>query len=83
MGKIYTSILNRRITFYVNIYVKIAKAQAGFREGYTTVDNAFILSACVQKYLNKKDGRLYVCFVDFEKAFDNVNRNKLWNVLKQ
>ena len=81
-GKIYTSVLKRRITFYVNIYDKIAEAQAGFREVYSTTDNAFILSTCIQKYLNKKGGRLYVCFVDFEKAFDNVNRNKLWSILK-
>ena len=81
-GKIYISVLNRRITFYVNIYDKIAEAEAGFREGYSTTDNAFILSTCIQTYFNKKGSRLYVCFVDFEKAFDNVNRNKLWSKLK-
>ena len=30
----------------------------------------------------RKRSRLYVCFVDFKKAFDSVNRNKLWQVLK-
>ena len=37
-GKIYTSIINRGITFYFNIYGKVSDAQAGFREGYSTVD---------------------------------------------
>ena len=80
-GKIYVSIINRRVTFYVNVYDKISEAQAGFREGYSTIDNAFILSAILQKYLNRKGGKLYVCFVDFKKAFDSVNRQKLWQVL--
>ena len=81
-GKIYTSILNRRLTFYVNIYGKIVESQSGFREGYCTIDNAFILMSIIQKYLCKKKGRIYVCFVDFQKALDSVHREKLWQVLK-
>ena len=81
-GKIYTSIINRRITFYINIYGKISDAQAGFREGYSTIDNAFILNALIQNHISRKRSRLYVCFVDFKKAFDSVNGNKLWQVLK-
>ena len=81
-GKNYTSIINRRITFYINIYGKVSDAQAGFREGYSTVDNAFILNALIQNHIVRKRSKLYVCFVDFKKAFDSVNRNKLWQVLK-
>lgn len=80
-GKIYTSILNRRLTFFVNMYNKITESQAGFREGYSTIDNAFILMSLIQKYLTKKKSKLYVCFVDFQKAFDSVHRDKLWKVL--
>ena len=80
--KIYTSILNRRLTFYVNIYGKTAESQSGFREGYCTIDNAFILMSIIQKHLCKKKGRIYVCFVDFQKAFDSELREKLWQVLK-
>ena len=82
IGKIYTSILNRRITFYVNMYGKISEAQFGFREGYSTIDNAFILNSIIERYLAKKKGKIYVCFVDFKRAFDSVNRQKLWSVLK-
>ena len=56
------------------MYDKISECQAGFREGYSTVDNAFILNAFVDKYLSKKRGKLYVAFVDFKKAFDSVHR---------
>ena len=40
----------------------------------------FILLACVQKQFvaNRK---LYVAFIDFEKAFDSINRNLLWPIL--
>ena len=82
IGKIYTSILNRRITFYVNMYGKISEAQFGFREGYSTIDNAFILNSIIERYLAKKKGKIYVCFVDFKRTFDSVNRQKLWSVLK-
>ena len=66
-SKLYTSVLNRRVTFYVNMYDKISECQAGFREGYSNVDNAFILNAFVDKYLSKKRHKLYVAFVDFKK----------------
>ena len=36
----------------------------------------------VQKYLLKHT-KLYVAFVDFKKAFDSVNRNALWSVLRK
>ena len=81
-SKVYTSVLNRRVTFYANMYDKISEYQAGFREGYSTVDNAFILNAFVDKYLSKKGNKLYVVFVDFKKAFDSVHREKLWQVLR-
>ena len=81
-SKLYTSILNRRLTFYANMYDKISENQAGFREGYSTIDNAFILNAFLDKYLSKKGNKLYVAFVDFRKAFDSINRGKLWQVLR-
>lgn len=77
----YTSILSRRLNLYINIFDTIAEEQAGFREGYSTIDNAFILNSVIQKQLSKKGRKLYVAFVDSEKAFDSVNRHKLWSVL--
>ena len=80
-SKICTSIISRRVTFYINIYNKISESQAGFRGGYSYIDNAFILYSLIHKYLSKKRGKLYVAFVDLTKAFDLINRRKLWKVV--
>jgi len=61
---------------------KMIEEQAGFRAGYSTVDHIFSLYAMVQKHLLKHT-KLYVAFVDFKKAFDSVNRNALWSVLRK
>ena len=81
IGKIYTSIITRRITFFTNIYDKISESQAGFRQGYSTIDKALVLYSLVNKRLSKKKGKLYVAFVDLTKALDLVKRPKLWEVL--
>ena len=67
IGKIYTGIITRRITFYTNIYSKISEIQAGFREGYSAMDDAFVLYSLINKCLLKKKGKLYVAFVDLTK----------------
>lgn len=62
VGKIYISIINRRITFYVNMYGKISEAQFGFREGYPTIDRTLIVHVhpFIERYLHvaKKKGKL-------------------------
>ena len=62
---------------------KIAEEQNGFRTGHFTVDNMFVLCAIIQRYLLKKSGKVFVCFADFKKAFDTINRSVLWNVLRK
>jgi len=47
------------------------------------MDNVFVLYAIVQRYILKKSGKVYICFVDFKKAFDTVNRGVLWDVLRK
>ena len=41
------------------------------------------VQSLVQKHITKRLGRFYVLFVDFSKAFDSVNRQKLWGVLEK
>ena len=60
----------------------IGEEQAGFREKHTTIDQLFCLYTIINKYIRHKGGRqFYALFVDFEKAFDRVNRAALWQKL--
>ena len=81
-SKLYTSILNNRLTFWAESYEKIVESQAGFRKGYSTTDNIFILQSVIQRYISRIRGKLYAVFVDFRKAFDFVYRTQLWSILK-
>ena len=47
-------------------------AQAGFRRGYSAIDNVFCLQTMVQTYLSRTGGRFYCLYVDFKKAFDKI-----------
>ena len=53
-GKINTGVLNRRLTFYVNMFNKLSESQSGFRENYSTIDNAFILQSLIDRYISRK-----------------------------
>jgi hypothetical protein len=82
VSKVYTNILNKRLTNWAKSQDVIMEEQAGFRAGYSTMDHIFTLFSVVQKYLYKNK-KLFVAFVDFKKAFDSVNRNCLWTVLRK
>jgi hypothetical protein len=78
LSKVYSKLLYTRLQRWALAHNKITHLQAGFRPGYCTVDNIFVLDHLVKKYLSRRNGRLYCAFIDFQKAFDTVNRQKLW-----
>jgi hypothetical protein len=43
LGKLFTSILSERLTQYSDEFIVLCKNQSGFRKGYSTLDNLFIL----------------------------------------
>jgi hypothetical protein len=55
----------------------ILENQAGFRRNYSTSDQIFNLYTVIQKCMNKSGQKVYIAFVDFKKAFDSVNHEKL------
>ncbi len=81
-GKVFVRILDKRLSKCVEDNEHIVEKQAGSRQGYSTTDNMFVLYGIIQRYLLKRSGKLYVCFVDFQKALDKINRN-MWNVLRK
>ena len=81
-SKLYSYILNKRLTCWIDDNNLLSETQAGFRKTYSTTDHLFTLLALIQKQLlcHKK---LYVAFIDFRKAFDSVIRTKLWAILRR
>jgi len=77
LGKLFTSLLQNRLTNFLEKQNLLSVNQGGFREGYRTSDHIYILKTLINKYLNKCKKNLYVCFVDFKKAFDSVVRKAL------
>ena len=71
-------ILEARLQQYVNH--ELPNVQAGFRKGRETRDQ--IADIC---WTNKKarefQKNIYFCFIDYAKAFDCVDHNKLWKIL--
>ena len=77
LGKLFTMIINSRLNKYLEENQLLGEEQAGFREGYSTLDHIFSLHCIIELALSQKK-RLYCTFVDYRKAFDTVNRSSLW-----
>ena len=75
--KIFTSVLNNRISLWCEHNSKISDAQFGFRKGRSTIDASFILHSIVNRFLNENK-RLYCTFVDLKQCFDSIYINGLW-----
>ena len=74
-------ILQARLQQYMNR--ELPDVQAGFRKGRGTSDqiaNPFHWTTEKAREFQKK---ISFCFIDYTKAFDPVNHNKLWNILKE
>ena len=76
-GKLFTAVLNLRLTNYLKHNDILEENQAGFRAGYSTSDHIFTLHVLTE-ILKSKRKRLYCSFIDFSKAFDSVWRVGLW-----
>ena len=79
VGKVYGRILINRIRDKTE--GAISEVQSGFRRGRGCADQIFIVRQLCEKYLRKgKD--VYFAFLDLEKAYDRVDREAMWNVLR-
>ena len=72
-------ILQARLQQYVNH--EIPDVQAGFRKGRATRDQIANIWRIIEK-AREFQRNLYFCFIDYAKAFDCVDDNKLWNILQ-
>ena len=71
-------ILQARLQQYVTR--ELPDAQAGFRKGRGTRDQ--IICWIIEK-AREFQQNIYFCFIDYAKAFDCVDHNKLWKILKE
>ena len=77
-GKVYARCLERRCREVVEN--QLEDEQCGFRPGRSITDQIFTLRQIFEKsWEYAKD--VYACFVDLEKAYDRVPRDKLWKVM--
>ena len=60
---------------------ELPDVQAGFRKGRGTRDQIANIYWIIEKVRELK--KIYFCFIDFAKAFDSVDHNKLWKILKE
>ena len=77
--KVMLKILKARLQQYVNC--ERPDVQAGFRKGKGTRDQ--IASCWIIEKTREFQKNIYFCFIDYAKAIDCVDHNKLWKILKE
>ena len=79
-SKVMLKILQARLQQYMN--QEIPDVQAGFRKGRGTRDQ--IANICwIMEKAREFQKNIYFCFIDYAKAFDCVDHNKLWKILQE
>ena len=73
-------ILQARLQQYMNC--ELPDVQAGFRKGRGTRDQIVNIHWIIEK-AREFQKNIYFCFIDYVKAFDSVDHNKLWKILKE
>ena len=77
LGKHFTSLLQNRLTLFLEEHDLLSPNQVGLRAGYRTSDHIFILKTLINKHVYNNNKNLFVCLVDFQKAFDSVARKAM------
>ena len=75
-GKVMLKILQARLQQYVNR--ELPDVQAGFRKGRGTRDQIANIRWIIKK-ARELQKNIYFCFIDYAKAFDSMDHNKLEN----
>ena len=72
-------ILQARLQQYVNH--ELPDVQGGFRKGRGTRDQITYIRWIIEK-ASEFQKNIYFCFIDYAKAFECVDHNKLWKILR-
>ena len=79
-SKVILKILQARLQQYMNH--ELLDVQAGFRKGRGTRDQIANIHWIIKK-AREFQKNIYFCFIDYAKAFDCVDHNKLWKILQE
>ena len=79
-SKVMLKILQARLQQYMNC--ELPDVEAGFRKGRGTRDQIANILWIIEK-AREFQKNIYFCFIDYAKAFDSVDHNKLWKILKE
>ena len=79
-SKVILKILQARLQQYVNH--ELSDVEYGFRKGRGTRDQVANICWIIEK-ATEFQKNIYFCFIDYAKAFDCVDHNKLWEILKE
>ena len=79
-SKVMLKVLHARIQQYVNH--ELSDVWAGFRKGRGTRDRIANIRWIIEK-AREFQKNVYFCFIDYAKAFDCVDHNKLWRILQE
>ena len=79
-SKVMLKILQARLQQYTN--QELPAVQAGFRKCRQTRDQIVNIHWIIEKP-REFQKNIYFCFIDYTKAFDCVDHNKLWKILKE
>lgn len=77
--KVFAKIILGRITKTLD--ESQPREQAGFRSGYSTLDHIYVIKQLFEKS-KEFNFTFYCCFVDYSKAFDTIEHEKIWQALK-
>ena len=77
-SKVMLKILQARLQWYLNH--ELPDVQAGFRKGRGTRDQIANIHWIIEK---AREFQKNICFIDYAKAFDCVDHDKLWKILKE
>ena len=80
VAKIISKIILNRIKNHIE--ANISSCQAGFRSGYSCADHINTLRIIIEQ-CGEYNSKLYLLFIDFEKAFDSINRDCIWLSLRR
>ena len=79
-SKVMLKILHARLQHYAN--QELPDVQAEFRKGRGTRDQIANTGWIIEKASEFQEKKIYLCFIDFAKAFDCVDHDNLWKALR-